>query len=275
MTSSASLVFVHAHPDDESLFGAGAARHYANAGARVTLVTCTQGQLGLDQAARPGEAPDHDDLATAATRAGELVRAAQLLGFSRTINLGHLDSGMAGWPHNDDPRAFVNADVEAGARVLAALFDDVGARVVVTYDENGFYGHPDHVAANVLTRRAVVLSSNVERLYYPVVPREVLADFVEGARALDVFLPAWVIDAGTHVPRSMVHATLDVRALAAVKQRAMATHASQVDNAELVGMRADLFSLLFGTEYFQRAWSRSPVDDGADETDLFGGLTWD
>ncbi|MDE3107084.1 MAG: PIG-L family deacetylase [Acidobacteriota bacterium] len=275
MTSSPSLVFVHAHPDDESLFGAGAARHYADAGARVTLVTCTLGQLGLDQEARPGEAPDHDDLATAATRAGELVRAARLLGFSRTINLGYLDSGMAGWPQNEDPRAFVNADVSTCARVLAAVFDEVGARVVVTYDENGFYGHPDHVAANVVTRRAVELSASVERLYYPVVPREVLADFVEGARALGVFLPAWVVEAGTHVPRSLVNATLDVRALAAVKQRAMATHASQVDNGDLVEMRADLFSLLFGTEYFQRAWSRSAVGEGADETDLFGGLTWD
>ncbi|MDE3008226.1 MAG: PIG-L family deacetylase [Acidobacteriota bacterium] len=275
MTPTNSLVFVHAHPDDESLFGAGAARHYADAGARVTLVTCTLGQLGLDQEARPGEAPDHDDLTTAATRAGELVRAARLLGFSRTINLGYLDSGMAGWPQNEDPRAFVNADVSSCARVLAAVFDEVGARVVVTYDENGFYGHPDHVAANVVTRRAVELSASVERLYYPVVPREVLADFVEGARALGVYLPAWVVEAGTHVPRSLVNATLDVRALAAVKQRAMATHASQVDNGDLVEMRADLFSLLFGTEYFQRAWSRSPVGEGADETDLFGGLTWD
>jgi len=274
VTSPPSLAFVHAHPDDEALFGAGSARHYANRGARVTLITCTQGQLGLDSAARAGEDPCHDDLATASTRAGELVRAAALLGFSRVVTLGYRDSGMAGWPQNAHPEAFVNADVEAAARTLGALFDEVDARVVVTYDESGFYGHPDHVMANTVTRRAVELSSTVERLYYPVVPRDVLHDFVEGARGLGVFLPAWVVEAGTHVDADSVATTMQVRPYAGVKQRAMATHASQVDNGDLVGMPEELFALLFGTEYFQRAWSRDRVAPGVDAHDLLGGSRW-
>jgi len=274
VTSPPSLVFVHAHPDDEALFGAGSARHYADRGARVTLVTCTRGQLGLDPAAREGDDPRHDDLDTASTRAGELVRAAELLGFSRVVTLGYRDSGMAGWPQNAHPEAFVNADLEATARTLGALFDEVDARVVVTYDESGFYGHPDHVMANVVTRRAVELSNTVERLYYPVVPREVLSDFVDGARGLGVFLPAWVVEAGTHVDADSVATTMQVRPYAGVKQRAMATHASQVDNGDLVGMPEELFALLFGTEYFQRAWSRARVAPGADAHDLLGGTQW-
>lgn len=272
MTSRPSLVFVHAHPDDEALFGAGTARHYADQGARVTLVTCTPGQLGLDHVARAGEDPHHDDLATAATRAGELVRAADLLGFSRVVTLGYRDSGMVGWPQNAHGDAFVNADVEASARTLGALFDEVGAQVVVTYDESGFYGHPDHVMANLVTRRALAMSSTVERLYYPVVPREILSEFVEGAKEFGVFLPAWVLEAGTHVDADSVATTMRVGRYAGVKQRAMATHVSQVDNGDLVKMPEELFALLFGTEYFQRAWSRGALVAGVDAHDLLGGI---
>ncbi len=275
MTRRPSLVFVHAHPDDEALFGAGSARYYASADVKVSLVTCTTGQLGLDQGAHPGNSLDHDALDTAATRAGELVRAANVLGFSRVVNLGYRDSGMVGWAQNAHPDAFVNVDLDASARTFAALFEELGATVVVTYDETGFYGHPDHVTANRVTRRAVELTAVVERLYYPVVPREVLADFAQGARDLGVFLPAWVLEAGAHVERASVATTMDVAHLAPIKQRAMAAHASQVDNGDLVTMREDLFTLLFGTEYFARAWSRRRVGDGDDAKDLFGGLTWD
>lgn len=269
----ASLACVHAHPDDESLFGAGTVNYYAERDVTVTLVTCTRGQLGLDGAGRSGDAFDHDARETAAVRAGELVRAADLLGFHRTVTLGYLDSGMVGWDSNDDPRAFVNVEVEASARVLAALFDEVGARVVLTYDESGFYGHPDHIQAHWVTRRAVELSACVERLYCPVVPREVLTEFVDGAGKLGLSLPAWVLDAGTHVAAASVATTMDVRDRSELKHRAMATHASQVDNADLVAMDEELFRLLFGTEYFQRIWSRQSVAPGVDATDLFGGLS--
>lgn len=270
MANSPTLVCVHAHPDDEAIFTAGVTSHYGDLGYQVILVTCTNGQLGLDQCARPGSDPLHDVEWTRATRAGELQRAAIVAGFSRTISLGFDDSGMVGWPQNARPSAFVNADVDAVAATLAAIFDEVHASVVVTYDENGFYGHPDHVMANVVTRRALELASHPQRLYYPVVPTSVLEQFIEGARAKDVFLPAWVLSAGHDVPDELVSTTMDVRAFAKRKQLAIATHASQVDNAELVTMSDELFTMLFGIEYYQRAWSRD-VTSG-DDTDLFGGL---
>jgi LmbE family N-acetylglucosaminyl deacetylase len=270
MTIPPTMVCVHAHPDDEAIFTAGVTSHYSDLGYDVVLVTCTNGQLGLDQHARPGSDPQHDVEWTRATRAGELQRAAIVAGFSRVISLGFDDSGMAGWPQNARPSAFVNAEVDAVAVTLAAIFDEVHASVVVTYDENGFYGHPDHIMANVLTRRALDFAASPQRLYYPVVPTSVLQAFIEGARAKDVFLPAWVLSAGLNVPDELVASTMDVRAFAKRKQSAIATHASQVDNAELVTMSDELFTMLFGIEYYQRAWSRDVTAD--DKTDLFGGL---
>ena len=270
MKQTRTLVCVHAHPDDEALFTAGISAHYGALGYQVVLVTCTNGRLGFDQHARPGYELDHDGEATVATRAGELLRAARLAGFTRVVNLGYEDSGMTGWAQNENPNAFMKVDVEAGARTLAALFDEVGAHVVVTYDENGFYGHPDHVQANRVTTRAVQLSSITQRLYYPVLPRGVLEKFTRDAKAQGVYLPAWIIEATPDTPDELVACVMDVTAYAAKKQEAISLHQSQIDNGDLVKMSLELFTLLFGTEYYQRAWSRSPVE--GDRTDLFGGL---
>lgn len=271
MTIATTLVCVHAHPDDEALFTAGASLHYAALGYRVVLVTCTNGQLGFDDQGRPGPDPAHDLTVTRSLRAGELQGAAVLAGFSRSVSLGYDDSGMNGWPQNANPDAFMNCDVDAAARTLAALLDEVKATVVLTYDENGFYGHPDHIMANVVTRRALELASTVERLYYPVVPQSVLASFVPEAQATGVFLPQWVLEANYGIADELVATTMDVTRFAEPKQACIAAHASQIDNADLVTMDPRLFTLLFGTEYYQRAWSRSAAS--GDATDLFGGLS--
>jgi LmbE family N-acetylglucosaminyl deacetylase len=270
MTYAPALVCVHAHPDDEALFTAGITSHYADLGYRVVLISCTNGQLGFDENARPGSDPLHDVEVTRSTRAGELQRAAIVAGFSRVVTLGYDDSGMQGWAQNESPQAFMNADVKAVARTIAAIIDEEHASVVVTYDENGFYGHPDHIMANVVTRAAIEVATSPLRLYYPVAPKSVLEEFVAGARAKGVFLPAWILVADHTVSDEMVSTTMDVRSFAKRKHQAIATHASQVDNADLVTMNEELFTLLFGIEYYQRAWSRD-VTSG-DDTDLFGGL---
>jgi LmbE family N-acetylglucosaminyl deacetylase len=270
MATVPTLVCVHAHPDDEALFTAGISSHYGALGYQVVLVTCTNGRLGLDQRGRPGSEKDHDIVTTVATRAGELQRAARHAGFTRLVNLGYDDSGMVGWPQNAEPNAFMNVDVEAAATTLAALFDEVNATVVVTYDENGFYGHPDHIMANRVTQRAVELSTKTQRLYYPVVPRGVLETFTRDAKEQGVYLPAWIIDATPDTPDELVACVMDVTAYATRKQEAIALHQSQIDNGDLVTMSVELFTLLFGTEYYQRAWSRLAAE--GDRTDLFGGL---
>ncbi len=270
MDNRPTLVCVHAHPDDEALFTGGITSLYAERGYRVVLVTCTDGQYGIDPAGRAGDDPAHDALAARAVRAAELARAAALVGYERCLQLGFHDSGMAGWPQNDDPNAFVRADVGPVAATLAAIFDEVDATVVVTYDEHGFYGHPDHVTANVVTRAAVARSASVQRLYYPIVPQSVLTTFVPDATALEVFLPRWVLDAGIGASDDLVTTTMDVTAYVTRKRDAIGTHATQIDNGDLVTMDPVLFRALFGTEYYQRAWTRH--ESSGDERDLFGGL---
>jgi len=267
-----TLLCVHAHPDDEALFTAGVTSHYAERGVRNVLITCTLGQLGIDDQGRAGADLGHDDQVTAATRAGELQRAGALVGFSRQLTLGFKDSGMVGWAANGDPDAFMNVDVEATAQVIADVIDAENATVVITYDENGFYGHPDHVMANTVTRRAVQLSRCAQRLFYPVVPRGVLGTFVTRAREQDVFLPAWVTDAVADIADDSVASVMDVSRFSQRKQRAIATHASQTDNADLVDMDPALFALLFGTEYYQLGWRRDESSLACAE-DLFGGLS--
>jgi len=271
VTASKTLVCVHAHPDDESLFTAGITAHYAERGYQIILVTCTSGLLGIDNNNLPGSAPGHNREYVRATRAKELQDAAHLVGISRLVTLGYEDSGLAGWQQNSAPLAFMNCNVEAVGSTLSALFAEVNASVVVTYDENGFYGHPDHVMANRVTRNAVAKSPGVERLYYPVMPSDLMAEFVIRATSEQVSLPTWVTDASVDIDRSLISTVMDVSRFSRLKQQAIATHASQTDNADLVTMNPELFAMLFGTEFYQRAFTKSPT--AADGTDLFGGLS--
>jgi len=271
MTSRPTLLCVHAHPDDESLFTAGITSHYAEAGYRVVLVTCTNGQFGIDDHGRGGADAGHDPLVTRATRAKELQYAGALVGFERQLTLGFSDSGMVGWPQNDLPDAFINCDVEATATLLANIIDEENASVVVTYDENGYYGHPDHVMSNTVTRRAVARSTKAQRLFYPVTPRSVLSAFMPQARAANLNLPAWVEHAVADIADESVAVVMDVSRFSGRKQAAIALHASQIDNNDLVTMDPSMFELLFGTEYYQLAWRRDE-SKAAGSADLFGGL---
>jgi len=270
MTTRPTLVCVHAHPDDEAFFTAGVMAHYAAEGHRVVLITCTNGRLGIDDQPLPGFMPGHHTALTIATRASELQASASLLGVERVVTLGYDDSGMTGWPQNNDPGAFMKSDTDTVAAIIAAILNDESASVVVTYDEFGFYGHPDHIKTNEVTRAAIKRSPSVQRLYYPVVPTSVLQAFVPAAQAQSVYLPAWVIDAGEGTADDDITTTMATEKYVALKRASMAAHATQIDNRDVVNMDDELFTLLFGREYYVRAWSRNKAS--GDEADLFGGL---
>jgi N-acetyl-1-D-myo-inositol-2-amino-2-deoxy-alpha-D-glucopyranoside deacetylase len=153
------LLFVHAHPDDESIGTGATMAAYAASGARVTLVTCTLGELGeIIPPALQHLGPDE----LGQYRIGELDAACAALGVGDHRFLGgagrYRDSGMMGTSGNDDPRCFWRADVAKAAEELAAIIREVSPQAIVTYDSNGFYGHPDHIQAHRVAWRAYQLA---------------------------------------------------------------------------------------------------------------------
>jgi LmbE family N-acetylglucosaminyl deacetylase len=145
----ATLVCFHAHPDDESIATGGVMARAAAAGHRVVLVVATRGEHGevddgfLDE----GEA-------LGARRERETLASAEVLGAARVAFLGYTDSGMMGTPTNDDPGCFWRADVEEAAGRLAAILTEEGADILTVYDDNGGYGHPDHIQVHRVGLRA-------------------------------------------------------------------------------------------------------------------------
>ena len=158
MSSARRLLLVHAHPDDESIGTGATMARYAAEGAHVTLVTCTLGELGEVIPPSLAYLADGDGARLGEYRIGELSAACAALGVTDHRFLGGAgrwrDSGMMGTDGNDDPRCFWQADVDAAAAALLDVIREVRPQVLVTYDANGFYGHPDHIQAHRVALRA-------------------------------------------------------------------------------------------------------------------------
>ncbi|MEV0245119.1 PIG-L family deacetylase [Nocardia sp. NPDC050712] len=260
---------VHAHPDDEVLNTGGVFARYAEEGIRTVLVTCTNGEQGDGpEGVKPG-APGHDPAAVAEHRLGELRASAALLEIEHLELLGYQDSGMDGWDANADPQAFTNAPVADAAGKLATLIEKYRPQVIVTYDANGGYGHPDHIQAHRIAVAATESTGIPAKLYYAVVPREAAQEMAATAKAngVDDFeLPE---DFGT--PMAEITTVVDVAAYTRRKVKALEAHGSQSDGAFFLGLDEPVQDLILGTEFFVRQQNR--VASAPDrETDLFAGL---
>ena len=251
----ATLVFVHAHPDDEALLTAGTMARASAEGHRVVLVVATDGAAGLTSA-------DYaDDLA--AVRAAELEHSAGLLGVARLISWGYADSGLTG----DRPGGFAAGDLDDQVQRLVDVIVEEEADTVVGYDPSGGYGHPDHLRVHEVVRRAVARvraagdTDGARRLrcFEATLPREPIARAVHTANALHLtpaeFDPAEFDRAWT--PRDQITHRVDVRRQLAAKHASMAAHASQAaadDSvrtlAVLTRLPRPIYSRLVGTEYF-------------------------
>jgi N-acetyl-1-D-myo-inositol-2-amino-2-deoxy-alpha-D-glucopyranoside deacetylase len=304
------LLLVHAHPDDESIGTGATMAKYAADGARVTLVTCTLGELG------EVIPPDLAHLAWDADgglgeyRIGELATACEALGVPDHRFLGYpgkwRDSGMMGTPSNDWDGCFWRADVEEAARDLLEVITEVRPQVLVTYDDNGLYGHPDHIQAHRVAWRAFELAGGmVDKFYATAVPRSVLAEAMAllqedgpgstgagstgagstgagstGAGSTEIggadFRRVESVDNlpfGTD--DELVTTEIDARDYLDAKLAAMRAHATQiaVDSpffalSDMVGRRA------LGTEYYTLLAGPTAATrpEGSRETDLFAGL---
>ena len=175
-----TIVFVHAHPDDEAISTGGSMARAAADGHRVVLAVCTNGELG--------ETPDNlgDGETLVDRRRAETERSADQLGVQRIAWLGYRDSGMTGWEQNDDPRSFLRADLDEAAERLAAVLREERADVVVMYDWHGVYGHPDHIQVHRVGHRAADRAGTPKRFeatFNRDAARAGMAEMVESGRA--------------------------------------------------------------------------------------------
>jgi N-acetyl-1-D-myo-inositol-2-amino-2-deoxy-alpha-D-glucopyranoside deacetylase len=245
------LLLVHAHPDDESIYTGATMARYAAEGAHVTLVTCTLGELGeiIPPSLAHLAAEKEDRLGE--YRIGELAAACAALGVTDHRFLGGpgrwRDSGMMGTAGNDDPRCFWRADVDQAARALLDVIGEVRPQVVVTYDANGAYGHPDHIQAHRVAWRA----------------RE-LAGAAGNIRSPAKFYATAALGSGPE----QVTTEIDAGAWFSQKLAAMRAHATQITvDAPFFALSDGVRRQAGGTEYYTLL--AGPRGPGLREIDLF------
>jgi len=289
------LLLVHAHPDDETINNGATMAKYVASGTHVTLVTCTLGEEG--EIVAPGLehlAAQHED-GLGQHRIGELAAAMRALGVTDHRFLGgpgrYRDSGMMGVPANDRPDCFWRADLEEAAAGLVEIVREVRPQVLVTYDENGGYGHPDHIQAHRVALRACELAGDpsfgpdlgatwqIRKVYYCAFPRSVLEAGIAALRAVgDSSFSQFesARDADFVVDDELVTTAVDAIDYVEAKMAAMRAHATQiaVDGA-FFALSNNLGQQVFGAEFYRLVRGELGPRDGADgrESDLFAGVS--
>jgi LmbE family N-acetylglucosaminyl deacetylase len=270
MQRELTLMAVHAHPDDEVLGTGGLLAACAAEGIRTVLVTCTNGEQGDGpDGVKPGE-PGHDPDGVSALRLQELRESAAHLGIEVVELLGYRDSGMAGWDTNQDPDAFANVPVDVAAARLGALMERYRPQVVVTYDETGGYGHPDHIQAHRIAVAAAEATGIPAKLYYTAVPRERFAQLFESLRTSAADLAEMELPEDFGTPEELITTVVDVSPYVERKRKALEAHASQGENIFLLRLPEEAQHQVFAAEFFIRHLSRVTAPDRED--DLFAGL---
>ncbi len=243
-----TLLFVHAHPDDEGTATAGTMIRAAREGHRVVVVYCTNGD--------PGDVPD--DLAPGETvvsrRRGEAEASAAITGTARIVWLGYGDSGMTGWAQNNVDGVFSRADTAEAARRLADVIDEEDADVVVGYDWHGGYGHPDHIKLHTTTLAAVDIAARRPRYLEVTMNRDLMRQLITLAieAGMEGFDPELRGDDGNQIgtPEAELHWAVDLGDDVSTKRAALACHASQIDVKQLLAMPVEVFPFAFGTEHY-------------------------
>jgi LmbE family N-acetylglucosaminyl deacetylase len=268
---------VHAHPDDEATGTGGVLARYASEGVRTVLVTCTDGSCGDGPGGvKPGE-PGHDPAAVAVARRRELEESCRVLQVSDLELLGYADSGMMGWATNDAPGSFWTTSVPEAAARLGELISRYEPDVVVTYDPNGFYGHPDHIQAHRVTMAAVAQTGIPAKVYWTTAPRSGIEELFRVFRELapdhpDVAegSPDGELPDDFGLPDDQISTWVDTSEFARQKYEALAAHASQEENILFLRIGLERFSELMSMETFVRV--QDPTDSPLPEDDLFVGL---
>jgi N-acetyl-1-D-myo-inositol-2-amino-2-deoxy-alpha-D-glucopyranoside deacetylase len=278
------ILLVHAHPDDETINNGATMALYADLGAQVTLVTCTRGEegeilvpelshLGSDAQDQLGE---HREI--------ELANAMKELGISDYRFLGapttkFRDSGMMGTDPNNRPDVFWQADLDSAAKILVEVVEEIKPHILITYDEIGGYGHPDHIKAHLVAMRASELSKwQIQKIYWNTIPKSVLAEGISKMKEIgsDFFGAETVDDLPFAKDDEFVTTLIDGVKYVDAKLAAMKAHETQISvDGPFFALSNNLGLQIWGDEYYTlvRGKKSEPFDALGRETDLTSGIT--
>jgi len=277
------LLLVHAHPDDETINNGATMALYADLGAQVTLVTCTRGEEGEVLVS------DLSHLASSATDSLGQHREVELKDAMATLRVNDFrflgdhevkfrDSGMMGTEPNNRPDVFWQADLDLAAAHLVKVIDEVKPHVLITYDEIGGYGHPDHIQAHRVAMRASELAQwKISKIYWNAMPKSVLAEGIAKMKEAgsDFFGAESVDDLPFAKDDSLVTAMIDGTKYVDLKMKAMAAHATQIElDGPFFALSNNLGQQVWGHEYYSLVHGEKsqPFDSVGRETDLFAGI---
>ncbi len=279
------ILLVHAHPDDETINNGATMALYAARGVTVTLVTCTRGEEG--EVLLPGLAHlastvedilgKHREIELRDAMAALGVEDYRFLGGSEKV---FRDSGMVGSEHNNHPDVFWQADLNEAAGFLVKIIDEVKPHVLITYDEIGGYGHPDHIQAHRVAMRAAELSQwNIEKIYWNTIPKSVLAEGIEKMKEIgsDFFGAESVDDLPFAKDDSLVTTMIDGSEYVNQKMDAMRAHATQIAlDGPFFALSNNLGLQVWGREFYTlvKGEKAEPFDINGRESDLFSGISY-
>jgi N-acetyl-1-D-myo-inositol-2-amino-2-deoxy-alpha-D-glucopyranoside deacetylase len=286
VSAAKRLLLVHAHPDDETINNGVTMAKYAELGAQVTLVTCTRGEEGevlVNELANL--ASDKDDK-LGEHREIELKDAMDELGIKDFRFLGApskkwRDSGMMGTPANDRDDVFWQADLDEASNELVKIILEIKPQVLITYDEFGGYGHPDHIKAHRVAMRAAELAANqgwqVNKIYWNTMPRSVIQMGIEKMKEVgsDFFGAESADDLPFAKPDELVSTVVNAPEYVPAKLAAMKAHATQISvDGPFFALSNNLGLSVWGDEYYTlvKGEKSAPFDANGRELDIFAGI---
>lgn len=278
------LLLVHAHPDDETINNGATMAMYAALGAEVTLVTCTRGEEGeVLVEEHSHKAAAHDDL-LGDHREIELAEAMKALGITDHRFLGapvrkYRDSGMMDTEPNNREDSFWRADFAEATGHLVSIINEVKPHVMITYDEFGGYGHPDHIQAHRVAMAAAEKSEwEIAKIYWNVTPRSVIQEGIDKMKELgsDFFGAEKAEDLPFCKDDSFVTTHIDGNNYVEAKMAAMRAHATQISlDGPFFALSNNLGLQVWGNEYLTlvKGEKAEPFDALGREVDIFSGTT--
>ena len=292
MAPTRSLLLVHAHPDDETINNGATMAKYAAEGVKVTLVTCTRGEEGEVLVSELAHLASTQNDLLGEHREKELELAMKELGVTDFRFLGYpekkwRDSGMMGTPPNERPDVFWQADLTEAALELVKVIREVKPQVLVTYDEFGGYGHPDHIQAHRVAMKAAELAADpqvgvgepwtISKIYWNTMPKSVIQQGIDKMKEIgsDFFGVTNADDLPFAKPDELATTLIDGLPFAEAKMNAMKAHETQITlDGPFFALSNNIGLSVWGNEYYtlvqgEPAGSR---DENGRETDLFAGI---